>query len=170
MTHSMPANSAPTFPNPLPLLHIPFPISLKTAPAFCVVFIPACDCCRRIGSSYAKEADISEKKAPIPKPMILQSESNPRIIRYARSTCTASKDRLGGTRFHSHPSELLPLLGLFHLGSIFFSKAWGKRLLPWCPYWHLALASSEAHCNSQRLPLSEILPTGICPCLHRPFE
>ena len=32
--HSMPANNAPTFPNPFPLVHIPFPISLKTSLAF----------------------------------------------------------------------------------------------------------------------------------------
>ena len=68
MTHSMPANSAPTLPNPLPLLHIPLPMSLKISRAFWVLFIPACDCARKYGSSYAKDVDIREKKAPMPRP------------------------------------------------------------------------------------------------------
>jgi hypothetical protein len=69
ITHSVPAKSAPTLPKPLPLLHIPFPMSLKISFAFCPVFRPACVCCRNNGSSYANEADIREKNAPIAKPV-----------------------------------------------------------------------------------------------------
>lgn len=69
MTHSIPANSAPTFPKPFPLLHIPLPISLNISRAFWVLVIAACDCARKYGSSYAKDADMREKKAPMPRPM-----------------------------------------------------------------------------------------------------
>lgn len=69
ITHSIPANNAPTLPNPLPLVHIPLPISLNISFAFCPVFKPACVCCRSIGSSYANDADIKEKNAPMPKPI-----------------------------------------------------------------------------------------------------
>lgn len=44
ITHSMPANSAPTLPKPLPLVHMPFPISFMIWLAFCVVFRPTCVC------------------------------------------------------------------------------------------------------------------------------
>lgn len=78
ITHSMPANSAPTFPNPFPVVHIPLPISRNTAPAFCVVFRLAWVCCLSSGSSYANEADMSEKKAPIPKPVQSNCKGYPR--------------------------------------------------------------------------------------------
>ena len=64
ITHSIPANSAPTFPKPFPLLYIPCPISLKIARAFCCVFRD----CRSIGSSYANDELMSEKNAPMTKP------------------------------------------------------------------------------------------------------
>lgn len=65
MTHSIPANRAPTFPNPLPLLHMPRPISLNISIVFCVVF----KFCLRSGSSYANDEDIMEKNPPIAKPL-----------------------------------------------------------------------------------------------------
>ena len=68
ITHSVPAKSAPTLPKPLPLFHIPLPMSLKISFAFCPVFNPACVCCRNNGSSYANDADINEKNAPIARP------------------------------------------------------------------------------------------------------
>lgn len=68
ITHSMPANRAPTFAKPFPLRHIPLPISLKISEAFCVVDNAPVVCCRSSGSSYAKDADINEKNAPIAKP------------------------------------------------------------------------------------------------------
>lgn len=66
-THSVPAYSAPTIPNPLPCRHIPLPMSLKMIFAFCDVFIPSY-CARWKGSSIVKEEPMREKKAPIPKP------------------------------------------------------------------------------------------------------
>ena len=72
ITHSVPANNTVTLANPFPLLHIPRPISAKISLAFAVVEIApmACCCCRMRGSSYANEEDISEMKAPIPKPTV----------------------------------------------------------------------------------------------------
>lgn len=66
ITHSMPAKSAPTFPKPFPLRHIPLPISLNISDAFCVLD----RLFRMSGSSYANEEDIREKKAPIATPVI----------------------------------------------------------------------------------------------------
>ena len=62
----MPANKAPTFAKPLPLLYMFLPISLNISEAFCVVVKLA----RAKGSSYANEADIIEKKAPMANPVV----------------------------------------------------------------------------------------------------
>lgn len=67
ITHSMPANNAPTLAKPLPLRNMPRPISLNISEAFCVLVI----CARASGSSYANDEDMSEKKAPIAKPVML---------------------------------------------------------------------------------------------------
>lgn len=64
ITHSIPANSAPTLPNPFPLRHIPRPISLKISRAFCCVL----RFCRSSGSSYANDELMSEKKPPMANP------------------------------------------------------------------------------------------------------
>jgi len=117
ITHSVPAKSAPTLAKPLPLLHIPLPISLNTSFAFCPVFKPACVCCRNNGSSYANEEDIREKNAPRARPV-------------NNSNTSSSYDRLGCTRFHGKCHPILRFFNLHHLCPIFFSEAWRKGLLP----------------------------------------
>ena len=62
----MPANRAPTLPKPFPLLHMFLPISLNISLVFCAVVSDA----RIMGSSYANDADISEKNAPMAKPVV----------------------------------------------------------------------------------------------------
>jgi hypothetical protein len=67
MQHSNPEYRAPTLANPLPLVHMFLPISLKMNAVCARVptnFSEAFDS----GSSYAKVADIREKNAPKPKP------------------------------------------------------------------------------------------------------
>ena len=53
----MPAKRAPTLPKPFPLRHILRPISLKISDVFCAVVSDW----RMSGSSYANDADMSEK-------------------------------------------------------------------------------------------------------------
>ena len=62
----MPAKRAPTLPKPFPLRHILRPISLKISDVFCAVVSD----CRISGSSYANDADMSEKNAPMAKPVV----------------------------------------------------------------------------------------------------
>lgn len=146
ITHSIPANNAPTFPKPFPLRHIPFPISLKTSRAFCAVFNPDCDCWRKRGSSYANDEDMREKNAPITSPNGAKPDvsSQTGLISEEMQRTTTSRQRgLSYTRFHADFHELLIFLTLQHLCTVFLRDTRRQRLSPGWKYrcdqrpWHV---------------------------------
>ena len=135
---------------------MPFPISLNISLAFCVVFKLACVLCRRNGSSYAKEADIREKKAPKPNPEYVDNERRPNErMTSVKLTDPTSHDSFYRTGFHGHCCIAFPFFCLLKNFTVFISESWGQRFLSWGIYWHLVGVSLEPAIHDGMHPLGE---------------